>query len=372
MTRMWVMFLMLFGWAMTPATAQVTNDTATETVAEADAPGLELRIGVRGAARPFSYETFKVPRNVSTGSGPIRAAGYDGYMVYICDVVLKQMLIRQDDTPDIKASQITVHDIDELSKTRRDELKKLAEAANEEPVPFDRFDLLGDKIDIMCDPATINTARVKRFAVSPPLFITGVGYLTRKGSVAPASACRKDKALIGFVGTTNAASHSIQIILQSGEWRTYRDYIIAALRSPKDSKNHCNNTNGLEEQGGVFWAGDTHDDVAKKFCDGSITYYVGDLEIIAEHASRHAGCAWLRGPRSFTTDRYAIFANVDYNEIHKSLLIGRFFEVLNREIATSASLLDRAYIATFGETTRSKKLEAFFWSLRGSPGGALP
>ena len=68
----------------------------------------------------------------------------------------------------------------------------------------------------------------------------------------------------------------------------------------------------------------------------------------------------------FTNDRYGIFAQIDYTKDWKALLLGRFFEVLNREIATSDSLLDRAYGAAFGETVKSRKLDLFFWSLRGA------
>jgi len=49
---------------------------------------------------------------MSTKSGPLRAAGYDGYMIYICDEVLKHMLISQDGAPKTSSGQIRVLNVD--------------------------------------------------------------------------------------------------------------------------------------------------------------------------------------------------------------------------------------------------------------------
>ncbi|WP_415402372.1 hypothetical protein [Tateyamaria sp. SN3-11] len=323
----------------------------------------KLRIGVRSYARPFSYKSTKVPENISisTGAGPIRAAGFDGYLVYICDEVLKQMLIDQQDAPRFVSSQIEVKDVDALMAAKR-------EAFPDTQFEFDRLGLLGPEIDILCDPASISAERVKRFAVSPPLFIAGIGYLTLKGAIPPQVACRRDSALIGFVGATNAASQGIRTIVNAGEWRNVKSEITAALRDSGSGESSCKPPGGIDGQGGIFWAGNNHEEVARRFCSGEISYYVGDLEIITEHANAIPGCDFTSGAKSFTTDRYAIFSKLDYREDpEKALLIGRFYEVLSREIATSASLLDRAFIATFGETRRSQKLELFFWSMRGQP-----
>ncbi|WP_299295669.1 transporter substrate-binding domain-containing protein [uncultured Tateyamaria sp.] len=328
-----------------------------------DAEAPTLRIGVRSHARPFSYKSTRAPQglSISTGAGPIRAEGYDGYLVYVCDEVLKQMLINQSDAPPLDASQIQVEDMDALVAAER---ARYPDAQFE----FDRLDLLGGKIDILCDPATINAERVKRFAVSPPLFIAGIGYLTLKDAVPPRSACRADHALIGFVGATNAASSGIRTIVNAGEWRNVKDSVTAALRDTGPGSGVCPPPAGIDGAGGLFYAGHDHDEVAKRFCRGEVTYYVGDLEIITEHARSVPGCEFTSGARSFTTDRYAIFSKIDYNaDTPKAQLISRFYEVLNREIATSASLLDRAFIATFGETPKSQKLELFFWAMRGPP-----
>ena len=355
----WMIVLICAG--MLAAGVGIAQDASVPPGASEDRPF--LRIGVRSHARPFSYKSTRAPQglSISTGAGPIRAEGFDGYLVYICDEVLKQMLIKQDDAPLFDASQIVVEDMDALIKAERE---RFPDAQFE----FDRLDLLGGKIDILCDPATINAERVKRFAVSPPLFIAGIGYLTLKDAVPPRDACQTDKALIGFVGATNAASTGIRTIVNAGEWRNTKDKVTAALRDSGAGVSVCPPPSGINGEGGLFYAGSDHADVARRFCAGEVTYYVGDLEIITEHARAVPGCDFTSGAKSFTTDRYAIFSKIDYRDNSpKAQLISRFYEVLSREIATSASLLDRAFIATFGETPKSQKLDLFFWAMRGVP-----
>ena len=322
---------------------------------------IELRVGVRSTARPFSYKDteYAGSKNRSTKSGPLRAEGYDGYMVYICDEVFKQMLINEQHTPDLNVNQIKPVDVDKI-------MSEQGQSAQFK----DRLHLLGSgKIDILCDPATITRDRVKYYAVSPPLFVTGIGYLTLQGTLPPRlNVCQDGKALIGVVGSTNAFSGGIQAILDAGEWarKEYSQAITEALRRGGATADCTRNSDG--EPSGIIWAGKTHKNVARAFCNEKINYYVGDIEIISNNASSNPGCIWRGGLKSFTNDRYAIFANIDYEaDPVRARWIGRFFEVLNREIATTDSLLDRAYTATFGSAPKSRKLELFYWSLRGMP-----
>lgn len=364
-----ILVLILLAVADTLA-AQATNGTGAtaaqqdQVAVQGECPTAEwcLRIGVRNSAMPFSYYSRTVEKEASSEpaantfakSGPLRAEGFDGYMVYICDEVLKQLMIPGTGAPAlITANQIEVIDVDNemIGKPRQD-----------------RFNLLGTKIDMLCDPATISLERVRSYAVSPPLFLTGIGFLTRRDSVPPPVGCRPNgPALIGVVGTTNAATYGIQAIIDAGEWIKYRDLIVAALKGDTDQSKGCKAAGETEKVGGIIWAGSTHAEVARQFCNGNIDYYVGDLEIILRHARAVPGCDPVPSAQSFTNDRYAIFARIDYENEWKALRIGRFFEVLNREIATSDSLLDRAYLAEFGKATQSRKLELFFWSLRGAP-----
>lgn len=322
-----------------------------------------LRIGVRQSARPFSYYSRTldpVPSDPVTArtlakSGPLRAAGFDGYMVYICDEVLRELMLTGPGLPPaLTSDQIAVVEIDELM-------------TDPDRAGRDRFTLLGDKIDILCDPASINLERVRNFAVSPPLFLTGVSYLTREDNIPPSRDRCPDpgKALIGIVGSTNAAQHGIRAIVEADEWSQYKSSVLGAIKGGSAAAGRCP-VAPSDTSGGYIFAGKTHEEVARAFCNGDVSYYVGDLEIILEHARMEPGCDPIPAAQSFTNDRYGIFAQIDYSKTAKALQIGRFFEVLNREIASSDSLLDRAYNAEFGDATKSRKLELFFWSLRGA------
>ncbi len=315
-----------------------------------------LRIGVRRDAPPFSYISRPKPRqqpSLTAKSGPLRAQGFDGYMIYICDEVLKLLMIPEGDAPLLEYDQIR-HVVIE------DEMAQL-------PPGTDRLSLLeADRVDILCDPATISRDRVRGFASSPPLFLTGISFLMRRGDVEPRSICGTRKALIAAVGTTNAIEYGVTAILDAGAWPKKRDEIVNALRNRNSPryKNPC----GPQHEGAI-WQAPNHSAAAKAFCDGEVTYYVGDLEIIRDSIRGYPGCTASSGVQRFTTDRYAIFANMRYDRTDswKSLIIARFYEVLNREVITSDSLLDRAYSATFGAAPRSEQLELFYWSLRGIP-----
>lgn len=330
-----------------------------------------LRVGVRSQARPFSYYSRTLDLSGSSSrvlakSGPLRAAGFDGYMVYLCDEVLQNLMLPGPNLRNpLGIDQIAVVDVDAL-------MSRTDEGAN------DRLIFLGGRIDILCDPATINLERVRNFAVSPPLFLTGVSYLTRSANTLPDSreeCLDKGAALIGVVGSTNAAEHGIRAILAADEWKNYKENILTELKGgspcpqllPPEAETQ-GATPGQKKNpvGGFIWAGTTHKEVAAEFCNGNISYYVGDLEIILENARSIPGCDPIPAAQSFTNDRYAIFAQINYTETWKAPHIGRFFEVLNREIASSDSLLDRAYGAEFGDATKSRKLELFFWSMRGA------
>lgn len=316
----------------------------------------KLLIGVRSDAPPFSYLSRSEPRvqpSLTAKSGPLRSRGYDGYMVYICDEVLKQMMITEGDAPLLEYEDIVPVDVDK--------------AMMDLPIGTDRMTLLETgKVDILCDPATISRDRVRSFASSPPLFLTGISFLIRSGVPEAEKICGTKKALIGAVGTTNAIRYGVTAILAAGAWSKKRDEIVQALRNQgsPDYKKPC----GVNHEGAI-WQARTHTEVAREFCEGNITYYVGDLEIIRDSIGRFPGCEASTGVQRFTSDRYAIFADMHYNEADswKSSRIARFFEVLNREVITSDSLLDHAFAATFGESPRSEQLDFFYWSLRGTP-----
>lgn len=312
---------------------------------DVQAAPVKIVVGVRKNAKPFShFNSVLSENNRATKSGPLRAQGYEGYMVYICDEIFKEMSIAQDGSPRFDVAQVEVVEI------------KPKEG---------RFERLGADVDILCDPATITRDRVKRFAVSPPLFATGISFLTLKDIVQPdpEDLGRENvPTFIGVVGHTTALDIGIDKIIDSGEWNRHKKKVTTALRATGDSED------ARQTRHGVIKAFDTHADLARAFCDKDVVHYIGDLEMISYYANGYSGCDWQRAPRSYTSDRYGIFAHIDYTgKPDKAILIGRFFEVLNREIATRDSLLDRAYRATFREQEKTRALELFYWSVRGVP-----
>lgn len=345
------------------------SNSGSEMDANGSAIGKKLIIGVRSHAAPFSFwigpgadgsskEAAKLKNGLVVKSGPLRAAGYDGYMVHICDEILLKMMVDEGNTPTIGHDDVGIFDID----TDGVDVLRLNE---------DRLTLLGEKFDILCDPATISRDRVRAYASSPPLFLSGIGYLQPEGAPGPRGDCEQKTALVGAVGTTNAINVGVNAILAAGEWRNLRSRILTGLRDLQNGekgdetgKRRCSNE-GYE---GIIWQARTHREVAEKFCgDKEIFYYVGDVEIIQESIKRYAGCTASSSVQRFTSDRYAIFADMAYGkgDDDKARLIARFFEILNREVISWDSLLDQAYFATFGDRPHSQLLGTFFWSIRG-------
>lgn len=338
-----------------------------------------LRIGVRTFAQPFSYRSGRIVRApLGPKIGPLGREGYTGYMIYICDEILMQMMVQRGDGPLITENEIEAIDIDRTwSKTLGD-----------------RLGSIGYNVDIICDPASISRERVNSFLVSPPLFATGIGYLRFREKLF-AEPCDKASALIGAVGSTNAVQRGIRSILEAGEWAPHRRKIETALRGEnpcsiaEDNKklpignifnsyaahfqrywhiiNGTNTTCDMDLSQRVIWEAENHAQLAECFCQGKVHYYVGDFEIIKAHAGRIPGCQYYASANTFTSDRYAIFAVNETQNTDKARKISKFFEILNREVVTSDSLLDRAYLSEFGEDPKSPALNSFFWSMRGTP-----
>ncbi|MEM7465201.1 MAG: hypothetical protein AAF362_21240, partial [Pseudomonadota bacterium] len=111
-----------------------------------------------------------------------------------------------------------------------------------------------------------------------------------------------------------------------------------------------------------------HEEAAEAFCSGKFYYYIGDREIITYNARNVPGCgAEIEGAgQTYSNDRYAIYGKMTYKkgtEI-RDMHIARFFEILSQKVVVSPSLLDTAYEDTFIEQP-SRKLESFYWNVRG-------
>lgn len=334
-----------------------------------------LAIGVRSKTQPFSY---KLPSGVIDSDatrGPLSRAGYGGYMVRLCDAALAEMLVNPDISPPIKMENIKVYDID-AGAWAGGQAAASDNPVNQQPEPAaSRFPDLGKKFDILCDAATITNER-RDVTVSPPVFLTGIGYLTLRGQPAPSDPCGEadasqatggnSPALIGLVGGTTAQTRGLQALIDAREMPEYENNLIAELR--RDKPHMCQDGKVLVR------AYKTHDDAAKAFCDGqSFRYYVGDLEIIRTYVSAIPGCKFDNGAITYTNDRYAVFGKAigsdstsqESKNVERELLVARFFAILNQKVVFNPSILDKAYNDSFPGLPQSRKLKLFYWSIRG-------
>ncbi|MGO6969106.1 hypothetical protein [Rhizobium leguminosarum] len=406
----------------------------------------QLSIGVRSDARPFSYELPPHTVDSDATRGPLSRNGYGGYMIRICDAVLAEMLVEPDISKHLMMEQIKIYDIDkeyrilkknaDQARARTADLKAAQdktvgssgadtnEAQEEQeirnpPEPSaSRFIDLGIKYDILCDPATITNDR-RQVIVSPPLFLTGISYLTPKGAPVPGEACgdldpapvkpadkqppqngtettgnsTKQKvprpALIGLVGGTTAESRGLQALIDAREMPKFEEQLVKQLRK-EPGKPAC-------EHGMLVRPYPNHEEAARAFCRGdAFHYYVGDLEIIRTYVGAIPGCKFDNGVVTYTNDRYGIFGRAigDRNKpgeaesrptvsselpqsgldpvlraapdiVERRLLVARFFEILSQKVVFNPSILDKAYNDAFPNLPQSRKLKLFYWSIRG-------
>jgi ABC-type amino acid transport substrate-binding protein len=333
-------------------------------------PETKLCIGVRSHARPFSYKSsFSGDGASDAARGPLRIAGYTGYIVRICDAVLAEMILERKmvlepnaKEPNMRSTlqfeDIGYYDIDQKKAEIERENERLS-AMRLPTKPTDvRFPNLGGKFDILCDPATItNDRRDKNYFVSAPLFLTGVSYITRRGETPPK---KKDacKGLIGVVGGTTAPKEGIRALLNANELPSYKDELMSFLR---DENLGCL----PDEKRPIVKNYQTHSAAAQAFCKGEFYYYVGDLEIITENVKAVVGCDYDNGTSTYTNDRYAIFGSAISGHTERKLLVAKFFEILSQKVVFYPSVLTKAFSDTFQGVSPSRKLELFFWSVSG-------
>jgi hypothetical protein len=350
-----------------------------------------LRIGVRADARPFSYKSDTLLDVLSAATpGPLAGRKYTGYMIKICDAVLNEMIVDPRPGLSLSRSRIEIVDIDDRMRDAR------TAATGQEGGRF-RF-LVRDPdddapepiIDILCDPATINNERRRGLIISPPVYLTGVSYVSQRrmrNAQVPGDSCpqlsfheegRVD-FLFGVVGNTNAATSGIRALVTAQEMPQDRDALIQFLRG-EDPQETCRVSHDMlreirqsEERLSASWVGGpvlaftTHAEAAQAFCDGEIYYYVGDREIILDSVESIPGCEYENGTRTFTTDRYAIFGRMDYDNTEQAKLVARFFEILSQKILSHPSIMDQAFYETFHPTEPTKTLDFFFRAVRGMP-----
>lgn len=356
----------------------LTGQAGSEPTAEpAKEPQEALIIGVRSNARPFSYALPKGVIDTDATRGPLGRAGYTGYMVRICDAALAEMLV-DPKTSGLSPGQVRIYDIDKQMLLENHDRPEPAEnkaeqkqsappaeqtpaeptqAGNSDPVG-QRFKDLGIKYDILCDPATMTNAR-RDMMVSPPVFLTGISYLSPKNQPAPADPCGSSgersevvaapqvateafkpvatlfkllapadastpgqsasgsagappgadavkagnrRALLGFVSGTTSKDRGIKALIDAREMPKFEEHMFAVLRHDTEGPRACKNGTTLVR------TYSSHTEAARKFCEGQeFYYYLGDLEIIRSYVDAIPGCKFDNGAVTYTNDRYAVF-----------------------------------------------------------------
>ena len=252
--------------------------------------------------------------------------------------------------------------------------------------------------------------------VSPPLFVTGIGYLKLKDKPIPSQPCgtprpepaldsdnttvientEADKtisepALIGLVGGTTAATRGLQALIAAKELPNFEHQLVQYLRLPENVQQNPGHSLGLSSDPVCDKAGTTlvniypdHDEASRAFCRGdAFHYYLGDIDIIRTYAATIAGCNFDSSPITYTNDRYAIFGKAiskvgtlnqkviespltyQRSETSRELLVAKFFEILSQKVLFNPSVLDKAYEDTFPDQPQSRKLKLFYWAIRG-------
>lgn len=300
---------------------------------------VDLVIGVRTDAAPFSYKRRSSSGGVLSRSsdGVLKRLGYDGYVVHICDRVLT-----------------------ELELQYRDRINFKVEVVNAE----DRFSSLrSNRIDILCDPATITRNRVREFIASTPVYLSGITFASQPIGVFNEWGCR---SIVGFVGKTTSQTMGVRRILEHGEWPRHSKEIRRYIDNQDTSTLKRPGCNGDSEKlGPTILAFKTHDELAAAFCDKKILYYVGDIEIVTRKIREIKDCKSRDASQTYTDERYAIFIKASDSDTGKAFFLLKFLEVLSMEIFNRDPLLLESFSETFPGYQASQKLETFYWSLFG-------
>ncbi|ABG33180.1 hypothetical protein RD1_3708 [Roseobacter denitrificans OCh 114] len=380
--------------------AGASDEVQTDTSARQD--NYQLRIGVRSKAMPFSFQAETMVDVLTAATpGPLSTQRYTGYITRICDSVLIEMMLDADGPVGLARDGVQIVDLDkEIAKLDKQPSEgrfgllkgyevEIEAEGDDSATQVVRTETVAPTIDILCDPATITNARRTGLIISPPVYLTGVSYLTQPGisrqiggiddgscPQIPPDNPKAAKFLFGLVGNTSSARSGIRALLATNEMPQYRDALIAFLRGESNCDLSAqqrqaisilqNNLNG--EISGSVMMFRSHEQAAEAFCNGQIGNYIGDREIILANVSNIPGCDFTNGNRTFTTDRYAIFGRLDYgDDPERALRVARFFEILSQKIVSHPSIIDQAFYDTFHPTSPTPTLDMFFRSVRGAP-----
>jgi ABC-type amino acid transport substrate-binding protein len=297
------------------------------TLATAAGAQVEITIGVRADARPMAYAR---PGPAGLRDGPLGRAGYDGYMVRICDAALAAL----------ERSYAGGLDVG----VRRYEAAEILDALDT------------GEVQIVCGPTTATESRLRGRMSSPPVFVAGIGFATRDGTRGLIDC----GAIVGYLQGTTSRLTGVQRILSEDLWPAETERLRNYMAGSPTQGSAC----GTESQPAMVGFA-THDALAEAFCAGNVRYYVGDYDIVATTLRGRANCPHALSNRTFTQERYVILGTMQGPNRATNDAVARFFEALSARIYFRPSVLDSAFADTFANARPSPLLEMLFWALRG-------
>lgn len=306
----------------------------------ADIQAKELRVGVRPDAVSMSYKVTDAKREgAARAPGPLAGAGFDGFVVHICDSVLT-------DLNRIYGGEMKVHAVE----VKAYKIWSMLEQG---------------ELDIICGPTTATQERMQGRIASPPIFVSGVSYASRR--VQEANAC---VPIAGMLRSSTAGSVALRTIIESSVWPSRdAEVLIQYLTGGGDWKTYYKDCDGSIKPLREF---DTHDELSDAFCKGELKHYVGDLEIIARSLQSakirtDAPCDFILSDRVFSEERYVIIGRArSVLTGESSPFVAHFFEILSRKLFFQPSVIDSAFESSFPFAEPSRKLDFLFWALRGN------
>lgn len=312
-------------------------------VSNTDVSAEALVVGVRTDAPPFSYHENPGSLNSPLIGRPM-THGFDGYIVRICDAVLREL----ENTYDVNIESRIVN-----AQNRFQEIEK-------------------GRIHILCDPATIVPDRLENTLASIPIYMSAITYAA-PDPLPPGDLNDDCWSVVGLVSETTA-TEGVRQILNRGSWPRFGPKIEKELKKVKLKPNtpltepHSGSQTCIQE---TIKRYKTHDELAKDFCQKYTLYYVGDIEIVRAKIEEH-GCldGTIIASAVYTNERYSIFTALpkESGEEIPSDLILIFLAELSRQVFNeSHSLIVKIFEDLYGDKSinASEKLRVFFWSLTG-------
>jgi ABC-type amino acid transport substrate-binding protein len=201
----------------------------------------------------------------------------------------------------------------------------------------------GTSVDLVCDPTTLTQERARRFDFSPILFIANSTFLLRQqlhflteAEVDAAEDCRTRRDVepglalvaVGMVGNTTSRA-AFDLAISTG----------ALAETP--------------EFGFCVVAFSSHADGLAEACEGFVSVYFGDLDIVRAQLEGVKSCAAVPHRSFLAYEPYALSitsSNPDFRRSFVSAVLGMFADGTTREM----------YREAFGNSPMSPSLEMLF------------